>query len=172
MARGGDPPARRSAPEGGPGVSEIERTRGERETAACGLRLGRRLPPGALVALSGPLGAGKTVFVRGLAAACGIPEEAITSPSFVLAVEHPEGRPPLLHVDLYRLAPGAAIDDLGIEEAMEEGMLVAVEWGERLPDHLLEAAVRVSLEPAGPDERIVRIEGGALTPAGSSGLRG
>ncbi len=138
--------------------------RGEDATRDAGRALGEALDPGALVALEGDLGAGKTVFVRGLAEGLGHDPEAVASPSFVLAVEHPGGRVPLLHVDLYRLAAGAGVDDLGIDEALGRGWVVAVEWGERLPPALRHAAWRVILGPAaghGDDARAVTI----LAPA-------
>lgn len=127
-----------------------------REAAA----LAKLLAPGELVALEGELGVGKTVFVRGLAAGLGHDPDAVGSPSFVLAIEHPGGRTPLLHCDLYRLPEGAGIDDLGIEDALANGWIVAVEWGERLPDFLRRAAWRVVLtldELHGPEARAIAI---------------
>lgn len=118
------------------------------ETRLLGKRAAASLPPGALLSLEGDLGAGKTVFVQGLAEGLGLDPRGIGSPSFVLAVEYPAGQPPLLHVDLYRLAEGAGIDDLGIEEALARGWLVAVEWGERLPGFLRRAAWRVIIRLA------------------------
>jgi tRNA threonylcarbamoyladenosine biosynthesis protein TsaE len=134
--------------------------RGEGATRAAGRAFGERLAPGALVALEGGLGAGKTVFVRGLAEGLGHDPDAVTSPSFVLAVEHPGGRTALLHVDLYRLAAGAGVEDLGIDEALERGWVVAIEWGERLPPALRRKAWRVVLGPApedGEDARALTI---------------
>ena len=138
--------------------------RGEHATRDAGRALGEALAPGALVALEGDLGAGKTVFVRGLAEGLGHDPETVASPTFVLAVEHPGGRIPLLHVDLYRLAAGAGLDDLGIDEALALGWIVAVEWGERLPPALRDEAWRVILGPAaglGDEVRAVTI----LAPA-------
>lgn len=117
--------------------------RDESATIAAGEQVGRALAGGEILSLEGDLGLGKTVFVRGLARALGHAADAISSPSFVLAIEHAGGRIPLLHVDLYRLPEGSGIDDLGIEEALGEGWVVAVEWGERLPTFLKRAAVRV-----------------------------
>jgi len=133
---------------------------GEKSTRDAGRALGDALAPGVLVALEGDLGAGKTVFVRGLAEGLGHDPESVVSPSFVLAVEHPGGRIPLLHVDLYRLAAGAGLDDLGIDEALALGWIVAVEWGERLPPALRREAWRVILGPAaglGDEVRAVTI---------------
>ncbi|QNJ27891.1 tRNA threonylcarbamoyladenosine biosynthesis protein TsaE [Synechococcus sp. A15-24] len=91
--------------------------------------------------LQGELGAGKTSLVQGLAQACSI-TEPITSPTFALAQHYPDGNPPLVHLDLYRLeAPGSA-DELFLqeeEEARALGALMAVEWPERLGLQLPEA---------------------------------
>ena len=110
-------------------------------TRALGRKLAQRLPKGAILLLQGPLGAGKTSLVQGLALACGI-SEPITSPTFALAQHYPQGQPPLVHLDLYRLeAPGSA-DELFLqeeEEAQAMGALMAVEWPERLRLTLPEA---------------------------------
>ena len=110
-------------------------------TRALGRELAQRLPKGAILLLQGPLGAGKTSLVQGLAQACGI-SEPITSPTFALAQHYPQGQPPLVHLDLYRLeAPGSA-DELFLqeeEEARAMGALMAVEWPERLRLVLSEA---------------------------------
>ena len=84
------------------------------------------LQPGTFVLLHGDLGAGKTAFVRGMAAGLGANPDDVSSPTFVL-IQHYKGRMPLVHVDLYRLESGAAIDDLGLEE-MASGAVVAIEW--------------------------------------------
>ncbi|MFN7966770.1 MAG: tRNA (adenosine(37)-N6)-threonylcarbamoyltransferase complex ATPase subunit type 1 TsaE [Acidobacteriota bacterium] len=120
----------------------------------------QQLAPGSLVALEGDLGAGKTVFVRGLAAGLAHDTDNVSSPSFVLAIEHRGGVRSLLHVDLYRLADGAGLDDLGIEEALARDWIVAVEWAQRLPGLLRRRAWRVSIVHATgqPEtERVVTI---------------
>ena len=110
-------------------------------TQGLGQHLAGHLPAGSILLLKGPLGAGKTSLVQGLALACGI-TEAITSPTFALAQHYPDGNPPLIHLDLYRLeAPGSA-DELFLqeeEEARATGALMAVEWPERLTLELPEA---------------------------------
>ena len=110
-------------------------------TRALGRELAQRLPKGAILLLKGPLGAGKTSLVQGLALACGI-DEPITSPTFALAQHYPQGQPPLVHLDLYRLeAPGSA-DELFLqeeEEAQAMQAFMAVEWPERLKLDLPEA---------------------------------
>lgn len=123
------------------------RSRDERETERIGERLATELRPGDLVLLEGDLGTGKTVLVRGLARGLGLDPDAIVSPSFVLAIWHRGGRFPLLHVDLYRLPEGAGIEELGIDDALAAGAIVAVEWGERIPPSFTEGAHRVRIAP-------------------------
>ena len=110
-------------------------------TRALGIELGQRLPTGAMLLLRGPLGAGKTSLVQGIAMALGVCEP-ITSPTFALAQHYTDGNPPLIHLDLYRLEQSNAADDLFLqedEEAKAIGALMAVEWPERLSLELPEA---------------------------------
>jgi tRNA threonylcarbamoyladenosine biosynthesis protein TsaE len=117
-------------------------TQSEAETAVTGRRLAARLEPGSVVLLTGDLGAGKTAFVRGIAEGLGIAPGDVTSPTFTLVQEYRGGRLPLYHVDLYRLQPGE-VDDLGLEEMQETGVL-AIEWPDRLPRSFDDAiAVRI-----------------------------
>ena len=110
-------------------------------TWALGEELAQRLPPGAVLMLSGELGAGKTSLVQGLAAGLGI-NETVTSPSFALAHHYRGQRPDgtataLIHLDLYRLELPAAADELfsqEMEEALFLGAFLAVEWPERLSE--------------------------------------
>ena len=105
--------------------------------------------------LHGDLGAGKTAFVRGLASGLGIDPGEVSSPTFVL-VQHYRGAIPLTHVDLYRLDSAAAVEDLGLEELAEGGVL-AVEWAERLP-RPVDGSVSVKIEDMGNDRRRITIE--------------
>ena len=127
-------------------------------------RLGEALAPalrvGDLLALSGPLGAGKTRFVAGLAR--GLNARArVRSPSFTLVNEY-RGDRLLLHLDLYRVEP-RDVDGLGLEEQIERGVLVA-EWGEKLPESLRREALTLRFE-------IVSESGRAIT-ARAAGPRG
>ncbi len=105
-----------------------------------------RLGPGAVVALHGPLGSGKTTFVKGMAAALGI-HEVVTSPSFSLVQEYTEGRVPLYHVDLYRVQGPAEAELLDLAAYLHATGITVVEWAERgnelLPPHTLHIHVRV-----------------------------
>ena len=125
-------------------------TNSELETFAVAEKLARTLEPGAFVLLHGDLGAGKTVFVRGLAAGLGVDPDSVTSPTFVLVQQY-RGQIPLVHADLYRLDGGAAVDDLGLEDLCS-GAVVAVEWAERMP-RIPTGSVSVRIEDAGGDTR-------------------
>ena len=107
-------------------------THSEAETSAVGRELAATLASGAVVLLFGDLGAGKTAFVRGMAEGLGVAPEEVSSPTFTLLQEYRCGRLPLFHVDLYRLNDPREIDDLGLDEIAEDGVLV-VEWAEKLP---------------------------------------
>ena len=110
-------------------------------TQALGTELIQQLPAEAILLLQGPLGAGKTSLVQGIALALSI-GEPITSPTFALAQHYTDGNPPLIHLDLYRLEQPSTADDLFLqedEEAKAIGAFMAVEWPERLSLALPEA---------------------------------
>ncbi len=110
-------------------------------TRALGRYLVQQPERPSLLLLEGTLGAGKTSLVQGIASAVGI-DEPITSPTFALAQHYPQGEPPLVHLDLYRLELAAAADDLFLqeeEEAVGMGAILVVEWSERLSLALPEA---------------------------------
>ncbi len=102
-------------------------------TEAFGQRLAAVVRPGDVITLSGPLGAGKTSIARGLLAALGLEEEA-PSPTFAIVQPYapPEVRMPVLHVDLYRIEDRREIDELGLDEARGDSVLL-IEWPERAP---------------------------------------
>jgi tRNA threonylcarbamoyladenosine biosynthesis protein TsaE len=105
-------------------------TRSPGETRALGAVIASLVNPGDVVLLIGELGSGKTVLTKGLVAALG-GGESTTSPTFVLCHVYPT-TPPVAHVDCYRLEPGDDLDDLALDEALEDGSVLVVEWGERL----------------------------------------
>ena len=110
-------------------------TTSEEETQAVARALGGRLEAGAIVLLAGNLGAGKTAFVRGLAAGLGVDPEEVSSPTFTLVHEYRGGRLTLYHADLYRLTTAAAAD-LGLEELGVSDGVLAIEWPDRLTHEL------------------------------------
>jgi tRNA threonylcarbamoyladenosine biosynthesis protein TsaE len=132
-------------------------TAGEAETEALGAALGGRCRGGEVVLLTGGLGAGKTVFVRGLAHGLGAGGEEVVSPTFVLLTSYP-GRLTLHHADLYRLHGVGDEADLGLEELPGGEGVLAVEWAERLRQVPWSRPWRVQLFHAGGDERRIRVE--------------
>jgi tRNA threonylcarbamoyladenosine biosynthesis protein TsaE len=134
-----------------------ERCPTELDTLALGERIGRALQPGDLICLTGVLGAGKTVLVRGLALGAGIAEGAVRSPTFVLHHVYRGDRLELHHIDLYRLGPGADITVLDLEGLLERGA-VAVEWGEYADLSALRP-VSIEIDTADPDARVVTLRG-------------
>ena len=132
-------------------------TAGEAETSRIGEELARTLGAGDVVLLYGPLGAGKTAFVRGLARGLGSDPEEVASPTFVLLTAYP-GPLTLHHADLYRLAGNGDERELGLEELPGPRGVLAVEWAERLTDPPWPRVHRVHLEHAGQDQRRVTIE--------------
>jgi tRNA threonylcarbamoyladenosine biosynthesis protein TsaE len=131
-------------------------THSEPETAAAGAELAQTLGPGAVVLLWGDLGAGKTAFVRGIAAGLGIDPAEVSSPTFTLVQEYRGGRLPLYHVDLYRLKT-AEVDDLGLDDLTLEQGVTAIEWPDRLPRGFPDA-VAVRLEHGEDDRRSIWID--------------
>ena len=123
------------------------------DTVALGALLGSRLRAGDVVVLSGPLGAGKTVLARGIAAAMDV-DGPVTSPTFVLARVHPArraGAPAMIHVDVYRLLDHTGADLLDELESLDldtelDSAVVVVEWGEGLAERLSDRHLDVRLE--------------------------
>lgn len=112
----------------------------------------------ALLALHGELGAGKTCFVQGLAAALGI-ADAVTSPTFTIVNEY-RGRLPLYHIDLYRLSGPDELFALGLDEYLEAEAVIAIEWAERAEELLPPDTVDVFLRNLdAPDRREITIRG-------------
>ncbi len=137
-------------------------TNSEAETQALGRRLGERLGPGAVVAFTGDLGAGKTALTRGLAEGLGIADR-VTSPTFTIVNEYEGGRLPLFHFDLYRLGSSDELYEIGWEDYLARGGVCAVEWSENAADALEDDAVCIDIRRGdGPDRRKIEITGGPI----------
>jgi tRNA threonylcarbamoyladenosine biosynthesis protein TsaE len=129
------------------------------ETFALGRQIGERLNGGEVLLLDGPLGAGKTVFVKGLAAALNIDPEEVTSPSFTLVNPYP-GQLPLFHIDLYRLTEGApAAEAVDLEELLtDERAVIVIEWATRLGNYPINTKVwHVRISGDGEASRAISI---------------
>ena len=135
-------------------MTDALRSSSEEETRAIAAGIARTLQPGAVLLLSGDLGAGKTAFVRGLAEGLGLDADQVTSPTFTLVHEHRGGRLPLIHIDLYRLDT-ADLADIGLDDDLAAVGVVAVEWPERLA-RVPAGALRVTIEDTGGDTRVIR----------------
>jgi tRNA threonylcarbamoyladenosine biosynthesis protein TsaE len=123
---------------------------------------------GAIVLLSGPLGAGKTRFVKGLAAGLGVPRDRVQSPTFVVAQELrlPDGRV-LVHVDCYRIESEGELESAGLLDWLAPGALVVAEWPERAPGAWPEDRLEIRLA-RGADEETREIEADAHGPASTA----
>ena len=129
------------------------------ETFRIGKQTGAQLSGGEILLLDGPLGAGKTVFVKGLATAIGVDPDEVTSPSFTLVNPY-DGRLPVFHIDLYRLDEGApAAEAVDLEEMLSnEQAVIIIEWGHRLGNYRLPSnAWRIDINGDGEEARVIRI---------------
>ena len=129
----------------------------ERDTIALGERIGRVLVRGDLIVLTGPLGAGKTVLVRGIAVGAGADAVAVRSPTFVLHHVYPGERITVHHLDLYRLGAGADVRFLDIDGLLDSGAVV-IEWGE-LADLGEQTPLRVVFDIEA-EARVITLENG------------
>lgn len=124
------------------------------ETCALGARLGRCLRGGEVVLLCGDLGVGKTQFAQGVGHALGVPAPLL-SPTFTLAV-HYEGRLPLVHYDLYRVARSEELDEIGFLAEDDPNAVRLIEWGDRVE---VPGAIRVELRLCADGSRRIEIQG-------------
>jgi tRNA threonylcarbamoyladenosine biosynthesis protein TsaE len=123
------------------------------DTRRLGRELAGLLRAGDLVVLVGPLGAGKTALTQGIGDGLGV-RDPVTSPTFVIARVHTDGRVPLVHVDAYRLGSVADVDDLDLDASAEESVTV-VEWGQGLVEQLADEHLEVRLDRRDDDVRVV-----------------
>ena len=134
----------------------------ETETRLIGEALGRLLRPGDLMLLDGPLGAGKTAFVRGIAAGMGLDTAPVSSPTFVIAHEYPPSglSPGLVHIDAYRLSGPDDLDTVGWDRLASGGRPIVIEWAERLGPAWAAGrdAASIRIDPASESSRDIFFE--------------
>lgn len=129
-------------------------TESARETQALGRRIAAVLPPGAVLALYGDLGTGKTQLVKGVAEGLGIPASSVRSPTYTILHTYDEGRRPLYHFDAYRVQTPDEFIELGFEEYVhDEGGVTCLEWADRVESLLPTATIRLRLSHEGPQSR-------------------
>ena len=139
-------------------------SRSPEETFDAGRRVGERMRGGEILLLSGTLGAGKTVFTKGLASGLGLDPAEVSSPSFTLVNRHAEGRLVLYHLDLYRLAEGhSAAHAVELDELLaDERAVIVIEWAERMGRYRLPPSTfRVHIDGDGEDPRRIHVTRGA-----------
>jgi tRNA threonylcarbamoyl adenosine modification protein YjeE len=131
---------------------------GEASTIAVAEALAGVLRPGDVIGLEGGLGAGKTTFTRGAIHGLGVrPSTAVTSPTFALLHQY-RGRLPIAHADLYRLADDSELEELGLDELIEEGAVVFVEWGRKLSGMAERTTLFVDLDIVSDSVRRARFQ--------------
>ena len=138
--------------------NQIFKTESPEETQALGEKIGKTLKRGAVIALIGDLGTGKTCLTQGIARGAGIAsDEIVSSPSYILINEY-NGTVPIYHIDLYRLENRAEIAELGLSEYVEGDGICIIEWAERMADALPDTCIKIHITladantPHGTDE--------------------
>jgi len=131
-------------------------TNSESETTAAGEVFAKRLRPGDVVAMYGDLGAGKTAFIRGMAAGLGLPVR-VCSPTFTIVNEY-LGPVPLFHFDMYRLKNADELFEIGWEDYLSRGGICAVEWSENVEDAFSDDVYRIKINKLGDQQREIEIE--------------
>ena len=138
---------------------QVYYTNNEQETEALGERFSAGLSGGAVVAMYGDLGAGKTAFVRGMARGMGL-SCRVSSPTFTIVNEYLGDRE-LIHFDMYRLSGADELFEIGWEDYLNRGAVCAVEWSEKVQDAFFGDEIRVTIEKLGDTRRKITIEEGA-----------
>lgn len=134
-------------------------TRSAAETQSLAATISRLVGPGTVIALTGELGTGKTVFVRGFCDAIGVPDSAgVASPSYALMHLYDGGDLPVAHLDLFRLDHVDDLESFGFRDVFDGHHVVLIEWPERVAEALAAAHLRVVLADKGGDARLVTVQ--------------
>lgn len=141
-------------------IKEVRESISPEETFLFGEELGKKARAGQVYCLDGDLGVGKTVFTQGFAKGLGI-EEPVNSPTFTIVQVYEEGRLPLYHFDVYRIADSSEMDEIGYEEYFFGEGVCLIEWSQLIEDILPEHKIRVVIEKnleKGFDYRRITVE--------------
>ena len=130
-------------------------TKNPQQTISLGKKIAKSLKEGDILALFGDLGSGKTTFTKGIAEGLGIDKRSVNSPSFVLVKEY-KGEIPFYHFDLYRIRNSIEIFNIGYEEYLSSGGIVAIEWADRIKDVLPKNYLRINFLFDNRNERILK----------------
>jgi tRNA threonylcarbamoyladenosine biosynthesis protein TsaE len=151
--------------EGGEGDTALQLTpmptiitNKEIETRALGRRIGERVAAGTVVGINGTLGTGKTRLAQGIGCGLGIDADSIVSPTYTLCVPYYTGRLPLIHLDAYRIQDVSEVDELGLDELVDEGAVLVVEWSDRIVNYLPPLDLLISIDHVGNDQRLFQLE--------------
>ncbi|MBO4818844.1 MAG: tRNA (adenosine(37)-N6)-threonylcarbamoyltransferase complex ATPase subunit type 1 TsaE [Firmicutes bacterium] len=131
--------------------------KGQKETENFGMNFAKDLRPGSVIALIGPLGAGKTTLAKSIAKGLGV-TETLTSPTFTIVQEYESGRLPLYHFDVYRVSDEEELFEMGFEEYLHKGGVCLIEWADLIEDMLPPDTVTLKLSYGeNDDERVIDI---------------
>jgi len=127
------------------------------QTRLLGRLLGDDLAPGTVIALDGTLGAGKTHLTQGIATGLGVPEGSVVSPTFTICIPY-EARLLMLHLDAYRIKSDEEVDQLGLDESVDDGVVLVVEWASRIETLLPPIDVKIHLRQTEEQSRELSME--------------
>ena len=117
----------------------------EEQTRELGEKIGRLLRPGMIIALNGTLGSGKTRLTQGIGVGLGVPADSIVSPTYTICVPY-SGRLDLLHIDAYRINDVTEVDELGLDELVEDGVVLAIEWADKIAEYLPPISLQIDFD--------------------------
>lgn len=129
------------------------------ETFEIGRQFGQMARPGQVLALTGDLGVGKTLFTQGLAKGLGI-EGPVSSPTFTIVQEYDKGRLPFYHFDVYRIADPEEMDEIGFDDYIYGNGICLIEWAELIEDILPQECIKITIEKnleKGFEYRLIRV---------------
>ncbi len=128
------------------------------QTLLTGGNIGRSIFPGTVICLSGDLGSGKTALVQGIAKGLCVPAKYyITSPTYNIINQYP-GKYPFFHADLYRINSSNELDDIGFYEILNSKNIVAIEWAEKLKNHISSSSININMQILDDTSRLITIK--------------